>query len=70
MKNPRINVHEAVRLANEAGIPVRRQKDGHYLFWIGLNRVVSVNHGRNAEVPPRLAVALRRAKENRIGNEA
>lgn len=57
-------------MAHECGIKVGRQRDGHYLFWIGPNRIVSVNHGRNEEVPPRLAVALRRAKETLLGKDA
>lgn len=62
-RNRRMTAREAVKAAQAAGIRVKKRWDGHYLFWIDGGGIVSVAGGRHEDVPPRLAVAIRRAEE-------
>ena len=62
IRNQRMTCREAIRAAQAAGIRVRKKWDGHWLFFLDGNRTVSVADGRGDDpVPPRLAVAIRRA---------
>lgn len=60
-RNPRLNVVDAVKMAEKVGMRVKQKWDGHYLFYAD-GGIVSVHGGRGDDpVPPRLAITLRRA---------
>lgn len=61
MRTPRLTLRQAVKLCQQSGVRVGRKWDGHYLFYLPGQPIVSVNPGRGKEVvPPQIMRYLRR----------